>query len=261
MEKETILKSTINCGLELFIDELINDADNTVTYAFSNYIKDYFCNYVYLNKIENINLKEVEECFLKRNLTPALYLTDSQINLFSTPYSYNLAHHDIWMSKELATDLNNINDLKLDSFRIYLSNENPKFESDYIELFDKIYINNDPSEIYSNLDNGYKKRLKIAMANSKKTYFLIGYLKDLPIAIGSVCIDGEVAGIYSGGTLKEYRGNGFGNLILNQRLKIAKNNGCTTAFLGTEKDSINHQHFKNFGFKDLFEGVCYYKSD
>jgi GNAT superfamily N-acetyltransferase len=76
-------------------------------------------------------------------------------------------------------------------------------------------------------------------------HWYIGWDGDTPVAVASMRIAGQVAGFYSGATLKSHRGRGGQSAMFERRLRDAKAAGCrwVVTETGEEKPGeVNHSY-------------------
>ena len=76
---------------------------------------------------------------------------------------------------------------------------------------------------------------------------------DVPIACGTVALDGALAGIFGMVTAAAYRGRGIATRLMSELLSSARKAGALTAYLQVEADNIPaRQTYAKFGFEDCY---------
>jgi len=92
----------------------------------------------------------------------------------------------------------------------------------------------------------------LAKASTRQTGF-ISYDGDTPVSIGRLDkVDGGIcAGLYTGGTLKEYRGKGFYRALVWERIRYAQELGAKIAWVDAKPTSL--PILMRLGFEPLVE--------
>lgn len=75
--------------------------------------------------------------------------------------------------------------------------------------------------------------------------FYLGYVGDTPACTAAIRIDGDVAGLYAGATLPEFRGKGGQGALFERRLRDAAAAGCRWCSTETGEESggnVNHSY-------------------
>ncbi len=76
---------------------------------------------------------------------------------------------------------------------------------------------------------------------------------DVPIACGSVAVDGTLAGIFGMVTAESHRGEGIATALVSELLNRARRAGASTAYLQVEADNIAARRaYAKFGFEDCY---------
>jgi len=83
--------------------------------------------------------------------------------------------------------------------------------------------------------------------------YVAQFESDVPIACGSVAVDGALAGIFGMVTAGPHRGRGIATRLMSELLGRARKAGALTAYLQVEADNIPaRQTYAKFGFKDCY---------
>lgn len=83
--------------------------------------------------------------------------------------------------------------------------------------------------------------------------YVAQYDGDVPIACGSVAMDGALAGIFGMITAESHRGQGIATRLISELLSRAREAGALTAYLQVEADNIPARRaYEKFGFEDCY---------
>ena len=77
------------------------------------------------------------------------------------------------------------------------------------------------------------------------THF-VACLDGVPVAMASVLLEGDLAGIYCVGTLPQARGNGIGAAVTRAAMRHARERGATTAAL--QSSDAGYSVYRGLGF-------------
>ena len=86
------------------------------------------------------------------------------------------------------------------------------------------------------------------------SFHIILKKQSIPVAVSSIFIYKQFAGLYNVGTLHAKRRNNFGSLVSMLACKFAFDDGASIIFLQTQADSLVEDLYKKIGFKRKFIG-------
>jgi GNAT superfamily N-acetyltransferase len=69
---------------------------------------------------------------------------------------------------------------------------------------------------------------------------------------GTLAIDGPLAELFLASTVKTFRGRGYQNLLIQERLRHAKTKGCTHAAVTTKPDTASARNMERSGFQLMY---------
>nr|WP_316046497.1 GNAT family N-acetyltransferase [Planococcus glaciei] len=72
------------------------------------------------------------------------------------------------------------------------------------------------------------------------------------VAGGTLAIDGQLAELFLASTVAEYRGKGYQNRLIEERLRHAKARGCRHATATTEPNTVSARNMENNGFRLIY---------
>ena len=88
---------------------------------------------------------------------------------------------------------------------------------------------------------------------SDRSAFVVQCNGDVPLACGSVAIEGKLAGIFGMVTAAEHRGRGIASSIISKLLSVARAAGAETAYLQVEaNNTAARRAYSKFGFEDCY---------
>lgn len=83
--------------------------------------------------------------------------------------------------------------------------------------------------------------------------YLAQFDADVPIACGSIAVEGLLAGIFGMVTASSHRGRGFATTLVGELLAHAGSAGATVAYLQVEADNTPARRvYEKFGFEDCY---------
>ena len=86
-----------------------------------------------------------------------------------------------------------------------------------------------------------------------RSAFVVQFDDDIPVACGSLALEGKLAGIFGMVTAVKYRGRGVATAIVAKLLDEARAAGAEMAYLQVEADNAPARHaYSKFGFKDSY---------
>ena len=86
-----------------------------------------------------------------------------------------------------------------------------------------------------------------------RSAFVVQYDGEVPIACGSIALEGRLAGIFGMVTAVEYRGRGVASAIVSRLLQDARIAGAEIAYLQVEAANMPARRtYSKFGFKDCY---------
>ncbi|WKA57100.1 GNAT family N-acetyltransferase [Planococcus shenhongbingii] len=72
------------------------------------------------------------------------------------------------------------------------------------------------------------------------------------IAGATIAIDGKLGELFLTSTVKAFRGRGFQNLLIEERLRYAKEKGCSHVTVTTQPDTVSARNMERNGFKLMY---------
>ena len=76
---------------------------------------------------------------------------------------------------------------------------------------------------------------------------------DVPIACGSLAVDGDLAGIFGMVTATSHRGRGVATALVARLLELARTAGALTAYLQVDvSNTAARRAYSKFGFSDCY---------
>jgi ribosomal protein S18 acetylase RimI-like enzyme len=236
---------------------------NGYVLLFSDLVEDNYYNYIAQTK-RNINeiLAEGRPQFKTRNRKVALYVTPSS-NLYnnnkSIPEGFKQWSVDAYMILDDPTALMNY---KTPSDVIV---EPVPYEKRgvFVDTFQRAYGGDNPSDPYANLPEYYSKSLRRSFDNHSSAYrmdYVWSKINQEPVGIAQMLSDNKIAGIYSVGTVSQYRERGIGKSIMSYLCKLAKDLGVANVMLQTESGSKVESWYKHMGFVTVFVAKYYVES-
>lgn len=149
------LKKMFEALQNLYVGEIVETKD--ATYIFGDIIDDTIWNVVLPKKF--LNLLEIEDAFLKRNLVPAIY---SDIDIAEKNWGYKSSFTDSWMKKSLSGKKTEV------KHDVEICND----KNIIIDLIMKGFSTNDPNDPYGDISpvswNACKKSWQIAKRLAKR---------------------------------------------------------------------------------------------
>jgi GNAT superfamily N-acetyltransferase len=223
------------------------------TLFWSDKIVDYFWSYASLinTKEPEELIKEVIDFYKLKHRKPTVYVTPwtkpANLKEILQKQGFKLAYTDVWMV------LQSINiDVELPSNFEIKEVTTKKDMQTFVEIFHKAYGGATPEEPYGALPKEYGESFLASFGNKPWAHF-IGYFNGKPAATASLALGNKFAGIYSIGTVPEFRKKGLGAAITKFLAKLALDKNCKV-FLATEKGSYNEKFYNKLGFKTEFTG-------
>lgn len=74
----------------------------------------------------------------------------------------------------------------------------------------------------------------------------------ISVAGGTLAIDGQLAELFLASTVPGYRGKGYQNRLIEERLRYAKARGCTHATVTTEPNTVSARNMERNGFRLIY---------
>ena len=72
------------------------------------------------------------------------------------------------------------------------------------------------------------------------------------VAGGTLAIDGQLAELFLASTVKEHRGRGHQNRLIEERIRCAKAKGCTYITVTTEPNTVSARNMEKNGFRLIY---------
>lgn len=101
--------------------------------------------------------------------------------------------------------------------------------------------------------------ISLGQSIKKGNRFFIGYLNNEPAAASTLYLNGDVARLGGMGTLFNFRGNGFQNLMIRHRVQLALNEGCKYIFSDTQPGNNSQKNLERNGFKLAYSRIIFRK--
>lgn len=226
-----------------------------INFAYSKKIDDFYWNYAY-NIICNENdiieiVKEIKNYANNLNRSSVVFITPDTIPCnFQEIVKHKTLESEVWMTlEEFNFTINEGVSVEILSSGI--------ISEEFLEVFEDSYGGGaKDSSGYFGLPIEYIESLKniIPTSNVKVVHF-IAKVDNIPVAISSIYIYKEYAGLYNVGTKHTERSKGYGSEISKTAIKYAFKHGCKVVFLQTKADSAVETLYKNLGFNRRFIGT------
>lgn len=101
--------------------------------------------------------------------------------------------------------------------------------------------------------------ISLGQSVKKGNRFFIGYFKNEPAAASALYINGNVARLGGMGTLVNFRGNGFQNIMIRHRVHLALDEGCKYIFSDTQPGNNSQRNLERNGLKLAYIRVIFRK--
>ena len=137
-------------------------------------------------------------------------------------------YNDIWENCYSSVNRNMIRKAIKKNISLSISNE----ENDYLSFYEiyKSTMQNVGADEYYYFSENYFKNIKNLLGNNIK--LIIAEINGKLICAMLLIFDGKYAHYFLSGRLREYSNTGVNNLILDEAIKIAKNEGCSCFHFG-----------------------------
>ena len=204
--------------------------------------------------------EEIKQIMRSKNRIPAVYVTPSS-PIFERideiiPSEFIVAFHDMWMildntksTPQYKSRLDiNINEVSYEKRKLFVETTMKGFKTD------------DPNDPYGDIGDYYRDVLLDSFDNPQNEYKVKHYMAEhngLPVSTASVISKGNIACVNNVVTIKEYKNNGICKEVMSNVFEGLRSSGVDEVFLQTEKGSYVEKFYENFGFKTVFEGICY----
>ena len=230
---------------------------------FSDLVEDSYYNYIAqtTKSLSNI-LLEVRPLFQERNRKIAIYVTPSS-NIYNNekliPEGFKQWGADAYMVLNDPTVLVNYK-IPQDVMVEPVSYES---RDKLVNTFQLAYGGDNPNDPYANLPEYYSKSLRRSFDNHSNAYrmdYIWATIDKKPVGIAQMLSGNKTAGIYSVGTIKEYRKRGIGMSLMAYLGKRAADLGISAIMLQTESGSGVESWYKHMGFNTVFIAKYYVES-
>lgn len=222
-----------------------------LSYGFSNKIKDYYWNYGFRHDggaLDEFERNLVVEYSAKSERTPAIW-QDAESPI---PSGWVTASREAWMAVDLKARLV---PAPPSAQTVVMTSERPT--ASMRAVFDDAYSSGGSAtdvgyfELQPEYGEAYLSGVPLAPARALHVQAMVG---DTCVAIASISLVDDAAGLYSVATHHEWRNRGLGAFISGQALNFASNRGAQWAFLQTEADSAVEKMYRQSGFDKIFAG-------
>lgn len=236
---------------------------------FSDTVEDSYWNYIAWlrmnSKEEFIEVwKTARRLFLKRNRVPSVYISPSSSLFYQTiealPTFLEKAYTDAWMLLKEITFFTNY------QYPTYVNIEminSAIHGGEFVKTFNTAYKSDNPGDAYPNLPVYYGNALHRSFNRIPKGFTVEHYwvkVNGKPVGVASVLINRDAAGIYSVGTVLEYRKRGIGTSLIAYIVRSCLERNVHTVLLQTEYGAYAERWFKAMGFITVSLGTCYVES-
>ena len=243
--------------LGIYIDEKI-DYDN-FSIAYSNNIKDLYCNFAFNLNIQNEQdfneaFNDIKNEMKKVGRKPTFSITPLQTYLYTNKDTvlnkrFKIVSKEVWKIFDDFDSLENIKNNFNYKIKIEKTEDFEKFGQELYESF-----KGDDSDPYNGLDIEYINTLirfneKKSLVSFKNEFYFIKHNNEIIGTIASA-YDNIFFDIHGFAIKKDYRKKGIGKTVLKEILKICKEKN-KIAFIQTEKGYYPEKFYSNFGFKDI----------
>lgn len=242
----------------LYIDKIIKRDTYTMTY--SQYVKDYDCNYI-IDISNNANLNEIEKemqnvdrvpCYI---ITPLTSVYSDRKSIFNKN-EYDEVSNEVWQIYKDFECVDEISSKCTLNVKLEKTNNMRKLA----EITYKSFCTEDESDPYGDFDSGYLELYEQYNKETETIYTREFYFIKVDNEIVGCTVsvfDNEIFGIYGIAVMKDYRGKGIGTEAIKQQLNICKQKDKKIAFLQTEEGFYPADLYRKIGFKDVCN-VYYY---
>lgn len=247
-----LMDAHIHMGLGIFSNI---QKDGELIVASSYCIHDYYWNFAYKNSKNSFTSDEVEiasEFLRKKDRAPALWIPTTQ----ATPQGWEVKSREAWMwlDKGLKSVLNqSVIDNRLLEIR---KTDVPTLEM--LHVFQNAYgSSNDKDAIgYTELPPEYGEAyMKLQPKSPAQMYHFAAYLDGNCVAIATVVIWKQYAGLYSVATHYDYRRRGFGREISRVASIWAMQQNVDGILLQTEAESVVEEMYTQLGYQKTHTGL------
>lgn len=215
-------------------------------------VDDNYWNYLYIEKFNKDIIEEARTFFHKNNLPLSIYFLEgdgsSEIQKYATDNGFNLSYKDAIMVFE-GTENKSANNFEIKQVK------GKKGESDFLSVYKDVFCDEEAG-VYSGLSSGYLNNMKEYFAKylRERRSDFVAYKDGEPAGIASVVFDDDYAAIMNVAVLSKFRMMGVARELTWESIDNFRNKEL---FLSTEKDSIDEEIYKKFGFKTVATGKCY----
>ena len=258
MKNFEFLQKYYSLQKDIMFDKLIDT--NFGIIAYSEIDKSEFWNNILIDNIlKNTEIDFLEKEFGELKRKPAVYFENKE-KLFQLKKdligrNYKEGWEDSWMFwQDKNIDTSRFSEVKKVT--------NDKELKIFLEIFDKSFQEDDPQNPYGELGdylivtekNWYKHN-----KTNKIEYFVV-YKDDKPVAVSSLTNYDGIGYISNVGSLKEFRGGGYGKLATLYCVEQSKINGNNEHCLATEEKTYPNEFYKRIGFDTRFTAIGYIKN-
>lgn len=241
-----------------YISKVIELPYKGLKFVYSESISDHYWNYAYNLKCESSDLQAVVDLIkshtkqMHRGFTLYLSPETKPANILEliTPTEIE---SEVWMILETQAGVLTTENAKGD-VEIVLNSRPPK---SFIKIFDDSYGGGEKGSAgYFGLPPEYIDSIRNSTPQEGvDVAHFIRKENSVAVAIASIFVHGEYAGLYNVGTVHAKRRMGYGSQISRRAIAFAKSKGVKYVFLQTQADSEVEKMYFKIGFRKSFVGM------
>lgn len=248
----SLMNAHIHMGLGIFSNI---QKDDEIIVASSSCIHDYYWNFAYKNSENPLTDNEIEiasTLLRKKGRSPALWIPSTQ----GLPQSWKVKSREAWMwldkGNRLVLDQLFIDQSLLEVRRVHV----PTIEM--LHVFQNAYGSSEGKDNigYTELPPEYGEAyMKLQPEPPAQMFHFGAYLDDKCVAIATIVIWKNYAGLYSVATHHDYRRRGFGKEISRIASLWAMQQNIDGILLQTEADSVVERMYIQLGYQKTHVGL------
>lgn len=242
---------------DIMFDKLINLDFDII--AYSQIDKSEFWNNILVNKIlKSTEIDLAEKEFEKLERKPAIYFENKKSLLELKEDLFKKQYVKEWEDSWMFWQDGDIDTSRFDGVRKVTNDKELKI---FFNIFDKSFQEDDPQNPYGELGDYLEVSEKVWYKHNKtnKIEYYIVYKDDKPVAVSTLTNYDGIGYISNIGSLKEFRGGGYGKLATLYCVEQSKINGNIEHCLATEEETYPNEFYKRIGFNTRFTAVGYVK--
>ena len=214
-------------------------------YVYSERVGDPYCNLAYrsdLGPLTDSQVKTLEKEAAHKSRAPSIWQIGKTI-----PGGYAITNREVCMVADLAGLPH------LDSpANVEVKIETPLPAEAMVKVFSDVFCESDNIG-YLAFAKEYAGVFRTGIPNKPARTFHTGlYIDGTCVAISTVTLIDDMAGLYSVAVERGHRRKGFGKFVTYQGMKLAEREGATKIMLFTSPDTFMQMMYESIGFKSAF---------